>query len=72
MSVCHGCTKRQLHCHSNCPDWDAEVERERARKELIWKQKKTDKVVGDILFLGVPDKGKKEIRKRIARLSKDI
>lgn len=66
MSVCHGCPKRKLHCHSACKEWDEEVERERARKEKIWQQRKAEKVVTDVLYRDclLSQKAKKEISRR--------
>lgn len=69
MSVCHGCTKRKLHCHSACERYLAERDAAAQVKTEILKKKHESKVVGDVLLADVAD-GKQKIRRRIARHKK--
>ena len=43
--------------------------REKSKEDML-RQKAEDKAVRDVLYSDVPDAGKKEIRLRIARLSR--
>lgn len=71
-SVCMDCSCREQGCHGKCEKYLAEREKREKSKEDMLRQKAEDKAVRDVLYSDVPDAGKKEIRRRIARLSKHI
>lgn len=70
-TVCKDCTKRELGCHSWCPDWEKEHEEHRKEKEAIWKAKNHP---AD-LYLGshsskYNERNKKELKEKHQRIGR--
>ena len=70
--VCKGCLNRQIGCHSHCELYLAEKEQRDKVKREILKRQAEEKAFRDVLYSDVPDKSKKEMRRRVAKLSKNI
>lgn len=57
-ACCKGCTKRQLHCHSSCPDYAA------YKQKLAQAAERKQEYMSEILFYTAVRSGVKKAHRR--------
>lgn len=60
---CHGCEKRHIECHADCPDYAEWLEKYKSFKKKYIKEQADDLLVGDFM--------NENRRKRVKKVHKD-
>ena len=66
-SVCYGCEKRTVTCHSECEDYLEEARMRREKTENAHRQRVADNAVSEVLLSGVTKIRKKTIENRVRK-----